>query len=159
MLVETIKMRLFLGFLTVGVLAASLFAAAAQATGDPDEAIKYRQLVMRSNSLHIGAIAAILKGKVPYVGHIVFHARALRDDSLMYDDIFPTDSNLGLTRAKPEIWQQPEKFKAAVIAFQEASAVLLQAAESGVMGAVGAVVGAVGKSCGGCHNPFRAPKE
>ena len=150
----------FRGVLMVGVLATALLGAAAvQATGDPDEAIKYRQMVMRSNAEHLGAIAAILKGKVPHGGHIIGHARALREASLMYDDIFPPDSDFGLTRAKPEIWEQPEKFKAALQNFQMAAENLLVAAESGDMGAIGAAARGLGMGCGGCHKPFRAPKE
>ena len=146
--------------LTVAVLAVALFAAAAaQATGDPDEAIKYRQMVMSSLGSHIGAIAAVLKGKVAHNGHILGHAKAMQAASRMLDDIFPDDSDFGLTRAKPDIWQQPGKFKTVKKAFQDASVVLVQAAESGDMGAIGAALGAVGKSCGGCHKPFRAPKE
>jgi cytochrome c556 len=141
------------------ILAASLFGAAAQATGDPDEAIQYRQKVMSGLGAHIGAIADVLKGKVPHGGHIIGHARAMQAASLMLDDIFPPDSDFGLTRAKPEIWEQPEKFKAGIKAFQDAAVVLVKAAESGDMGAIGDALGGVGKSCGGCHKPFREPKE
>lgn len=149
----------FRRLLTAGLLAGALFIPTAQASGDPDEAIKYRLLVMSSLGDHIGAIAAVLKGKVAHKSHILGHARAMQAASLMLDDIFPADSDFGLTRAKPEIWQQPEKFMAAIRAFQDASAVLVQAAETGDMAAVGAALGGVGKSCGGCHKPFRAPKE
>ena len=149
----------FRRILTVGVLAAALLATAAQASGDPDEAIKYRQMVMSSIGDHIGAIVAVLKGKVAHKSHILGHARAMQAASLMLDDIFPPDSDFGLTRAKPEIWQQPEKFKAGVKTFQDAAVVLVQAAESGDMGAIGAALNGVGNACGGCHKPFRAPKE
>ena len=146
--------------LLVGVLAAALFAAAAApAAADPAEDLKYRQMVMSSIGSHIGAIAAVLKGKVPHGGHIVGHARAMQAASRMLDDIFPPGSDVGETRAKPDIWQQPEKFKAGVKAFQDASVQLVQAAESGDMGAIGDALGGVGKSCGGCHKPFRKPKE
>ena len=159
MFVEIIEMFKFRRVLTVGVLATALLATAAQASGDPDEAIKYRQMVMSSLGAHIGAIAAVLKGKVSHSGHIVGHARAMQAASLMLNDIFPPDSDFGLTRAKPEIWQQPDKFKAGLKTFQDAAVVLVQAAESGDMGAIGDALGGVGKACGGCHKPFRAPKE
>ena len=145
--------------LMVTILAAFLFAVIAQATGDPDDAINYRQKVMNGNVAHIGAIADVLKGKVPHSSHILGHARALQALSLMLDDIFPPDSDFGQTRAKPEIWQQPEKFKAVVKAYQDATVVLVQAAKSGDMAAIGDAMGGVGKSCGGCHKPFRKPKD
>lgn len=147
-------------FLTVGILAAVLFGVtAAPAAGDPAEDIKYRQMVMDSIGSHIGAIVAVIKGKVPYGAHIVGHAQAMQAASRMLDDIFPPGSAVGQTRAKPDIWQQPEKFKAVLKAFQDASINLVQAAESGDMGAIGEALGVVGKSCGGCHKPFRKPKE
>ena len=149
----------FRRILTVGVLAAALLATSAQASGDPEEAIKYRQMVMGSFNNHISAIIAVLKDKVPHKSHILGHARAMQAASLMLDDIFPPDSDFGLTRAKPEIWQQPEKFKAGVKTFQNAAVVLVQAAESGDMGAIGEALGGVGNGCAGCHKPFRAPKE
>ena len=146
--------------LTAGALAAALLSVpAARAAGDPNEAIKYRQMVMSSIGAHIGAIAAVLKGKVPHGGHILGHAKAMHAASHMLDDIFPPDSGVGETRAKPEIWEQPEKFKAGVKVFQDASAVLVKAAESGDMAAIGDAIGDVGKACGGCHKPFRKPKE
>lgn len=147
-------------FLTAGALTAALLSVpAAQAAGDPNEAIKYRQMVMSSIGAHIGAIAAVLKGKVPHGGHILGHAKAMHAASHMLDDIFPPDSGVGETRVKPAIWQKPVEFKAAVTAFQKTSAVLVEAARSGDMGAIGAAIGDVGKSCGGCHKPFRKPKE
>lgn len=160
MFMETIKMRVFLGFFMVGVLAVSLFAAsAAQAAGDPVDAFQYRLKIMSSLSAHIGSIADVLKGKVAYTDHIVGHARALQAAGRMLEDVFPPGSDVGETRSKPEIWQQPEKFKAAMQAFQTATDGLVAAAESGDMGAIGNALGPVGKGCGGCHKPFRKPKE
>ncbi len=147
-------------FLTVGVLTAALFGVtAAPAAGDPVEDLNYRLKVMRSLSAHIGSIAAVLKGKVPHASHIVGHARAMQAAGRMLDDICPPGSDVGESRAKPEIWQQPDKFKAAMRAFQTASDDLVAAAETGDMGAIGAALGGAGKGCGGCHKPFRKPKE
>ena len=43
--------------------------------------------------------------------------------------------------------------------FEEASQNLLAAAEGGDMGEIKAKFGATAKTCGGCHKPFRKPKE
>ncbi len=139
--------------------AAVLFAGvAAQAADDPKNVIKYRRAVMSSIAAHITGIAAVVKGEVSFTGHLPAQARALHDMSLLIGDLFPPGTDVGVTRAKPEIWQQPEKFAAAIKALQTASAELLAAAESGDVNAVGAKLGPVGKACGGCHKPFRKPK-
>ena len=134
-------------------------SATAWAAEKPEDSLNYRKKVMSSIGAHIGAIGDVLKGKVSHSNHVVGHARAMQAASLMLDDIFPPGSDVGDSRAKPEIWQQWDKFKAAIKAYQDASVILVQAAESGDMGAVGAAMDGVGKSCGGCHKPFRKPKE
>jgi cytochrome c556 len=153
------RIRGLLSTVIVGLLAVGLLGATARATGEPDNLIKYRQTVMSGIGAHIGAIAAVVKGEVPYAGHVAEHARALHAASLMVPDLFPPDSDFGITRAKPEIWEKWAEFETAIKAFQDASATLAEAANSGDMAAVGAALGGVGKSCGGCHKPFRAPKE
>ena len=151
--------RGFVRTLTLGLFVAVLAAGAAEAASDPANAIAYRQKVMSGIGSHIGAIAAVLKGEVSHAGHIVGHARAMQAASTMLPDIFPPGSGVGETRAKPEIWRNWTKFEAGLKAFQSATAKLVEAAESGDMGAIGAALGVVGDSCGGCHKPFRKPKE
>lgn len=152
-------MRGFIRYLTLGLFLAGLAAGAAEAASDPANVIAYRQKIMTGITSHIGAIAAVLKGEVSYAGHIVGHARAMQAASTMFLDIFPPGSGVGETRAKPEIWQDWAKFEAGIKAYQTATARLVEAAESGDMGAIGAALGGVGESCGGCHKPFRKPKE
>ena len=36
---------------------------------------------------------------------------------------------------------------------------LAMAADTGDKGAIGKAMGALGKGCGGCHKPFRGPKN
>ena len=132
---------------------------AAEAADDPNNVIKYRRAVMASIAAHITDIAAVVKGDVSFTSHVPAQARALHDMSLLIGDLFPAGTDVGVTRAKPEIWQQPEKFAAAIKTLQARSADLLAAAESGDMGTVGAKLGPLGKACGGCHKPFRKPKK
>ena len=154
------KTRGLLRFITAGTIAAGLFAgAAAQAADDPANVIKYRQTVMGSIGAHIGAIAAVVKGEVSFTGHVAKHARAMHAASLMIPDIFPPGSDVGETRAKPDIWQNWAKFEAAYKTLQAETGELARVADSGDMAAVGAQLGKVGESCGGCHKPFRKPKE
>jgi cytochrome c556 len=59
------------------------------------------------------------------------------------------------TRAKPEIWSEPEKFKQALDRFQAEAIKLVEASKVGSLDAVRPVFGGVAKACGACHDTFR----
>ena len=121
--------------------------------------LQHRQKVMQAIGGHMGAIGAILKNKLPYQGTIAAHAQGLQMTSTVIEDAFKKKITEGRTDSKPDIWQDWEKFAAAAKKMGEESGKLAQVAQSGDMAAIGAQVKAVGKSCGGCHKPFRKPKE
>ena len=142
--------------LTVGLF----LAAAGQgfAVDTPESLVKYRQAVMKAIGGNTGAIASVVKGETSYGPHVVHHARSIKEMSGLVADIFPPESNYDnykKTNALPEVWSQPAKFKQAVEAFQAAAVKLAEVAEGGDMQAIGAQFGELGKSCGGCHKPFR----
>lgn len=141
------------------LLAMGVWVAPAVAADDPANVIKYRQKIMSAVGAHMGSIGAVLKGEVSFSGHVADHARALQATSMMAADIFPPGSGVGETRAMTKIWDNWAKFEKAVKAFQVATGALVEAAESGDMTAVGAAMGNLGNACGGCHKPFRKPKE
>jgi cytochrome c556 len=74
---------------------------------------------------------------------------------------FPAGSGpeAGKTRARPEIWSQPEEFKAAMKLFSDAAPKLTAAANSGDAGAIRAAFGDVGQSCKNCHDKFRTKED
>ena len=155
-----IKRRLrhaILGSLAVVVALAGMDAV--EAADEPANVIKYRQTIMQSHGAHLRPIAMVITGEVSYTEHIVAHARAAHAVSLMLEDVFPEGTDVGDTRAKPEIWQDKAKFEAAVKALQTATGELVSLAESGDLAAIGAQLQKVGQACGGCHKPFRKKKE
>ena len=113
--------RLWVFAFFLGAAVALAGAAAVNAADDPANILKYRKKVMQAHGAHIGAIAAVVKGEVSYSGHVAAHARALHATSMMVSDVFPPGSAVGDSRAKPEIWQEPAKFAAAVKALQTES--------------------------------------
>ena len=143
----------------VGVLAivvgAALGLANVAAAADADNAIKYRKANMKALGGHMGSVVAIIKGEVGHTGHLAGHAAAIAAIGEWVGDLFPAGSGEGDTKALPVIWEKPDDFKKAVAAFAEASARLAEVAEGSDMKAVGPAVGALGKTCGGCHKPFR----
>ena len=141
---------------------ALIMAAQSVAAGSSEDEVKYRKSVMKAIGGHTGAIAAVVKGQVSYGAHVASHARGIKDMSLLVGDVFPANSgpdSFKDTRALAKIWDEPTKFKEAVTAFQQAAAKFADIAESGDSGAIAAGLGDLGKSCGGCHKPFRAEKK
>ena len=151
-------MRQSLVTLVVLGLSCTLSLAVVQAQSD-EAFIEYRQKVMQGISANMGAIGGILKNKLPYGSHIATHASEINMLSKLIEAAFKKESTAGKTDAKPEIWQDWDKFVAAAKAMGEESGKLAEVARTGDMDAIGAQVKALGKSCGDCHKPFRKPKE
>jgi len=59
------------------------------------------------------------------------------------------------SRAKPEIWSEPERFAAALRQFDLAADGLMQASKSGDIAAIKAQFRKLEVSCKNCHDPFR----
>ncbi|RMF87738.1 MAG: cytochrome c [Nitrospinota bacterium] len=150
--------RWSIGVLTLIAFTLLLFPLSVQAQSD-EAFIIYRQKLMRANGAHMGAIADILKKKLPYTDHIATHAQGIHLVSKLIADAFKKEITAGKTDAKPEIWQDWEKFTAAADAMGKESARLAEIAQSGDMQAIVAQVKKLGGTCGDCHKPFRKPKE
>lgn len=105
----------------------------------------------------MGVIAAIMQGKVEHQSHLRGHAVGLNAASKSVRDIFPANSADGDTRAKAEIWSDPDGFKQAVMDFEQAADGLLSAVDSG--GNLGDALKALGGTCKGCHDDFRAKQN
>ncbi len=136
-----------------------LFSSATLAAEvDADSYIKYREGLMESAKNHSAGIGDILKGKLDLKANLIHHARALDETVGLFASAYPEGSDFGETRAKAEVWENPEGFAAAAKQSKEATAALLKAAEGGDIKAIGAAMADVGKSCKGCHKEFRAKK-
>ncbi len=148
--------------LTMAMILVLGFGAQALAVDEPQNVIKYRQAVMKAIGGHTGAIVGVVKGEVSYDGHVAAHARGINAMSKLLGGLFPKGSGRDVypeTRALPEIWNDWDKFGAAAKNMEVQSAKLVAAAESGDVAAIGAQLQNLGKSCGGCHKPFRAEKK
>ena len=63
------------------------------------------------------------------------------------------------TRAKPEIWEQMDKFKATLVTLKSEEQKLLTAVQGGDKAAAKTAFGDAGKNgCGDCHGTFRGPQ-
>lgn len=131
-------------------------APAEAAAQDPTPVMEYRQTIMNSLNAHRGALTAILNEDVPHEGHVLGHALSLQQLSVMASDIFPEGSHGDGSRALPDIWEDATGFGEALSAFQSAADALAEAARGGDVAAVGEAARGFGRTCGGCHRPFRA---
>jgi cytochrome c556 len=138
-----------------------LLVGVAQADGHEKDAarLKYRQSLMSIVGTNMGAIGDIMKNQLALPGAIANHAGQMAESAALIAGAFEHEITDGPTDAKPEIWQDWAKFEKAIADYQEAARGLQTAAASGDPAAVGPAMKALGKSCGGCHKPFRKPKE
>lgn len=134
------------------------------ADGHLAKAVKARQALMQVYSFNLGNLGAMAKGKAAYNAEAAANfannlaAAAAMKNGAMWPK--GTD-NVALgttTRAKPEIWSTYPKVAEASKALVAASAAMAKVAGNGLEALQGSI-GDVGKSCGGCHKPFRAKKK
>jgi cytochrome c556 len=136
----------------------------AQSAGDKlDKAIASRQGYMKIVVWEAGPLFGMAKGKMEYnAGEAQAHAANLKAISQYpVETLFlPGTSSAdkpGKTRALPEIWKDGAGVAKAFKNWRSAIDGVVAAAGKG-QGELAAAVGALGKSCGGCHKPFRAKK-
>lgn len=145
----------------VVTLAFAAGAARAQ-TADPkadEAALKYRQSLMEAIGGDMAAIGDILKYRMNLPGHVAAHADSMASHAKLISAAFERKVTAGPTDAEPAIWEKPDEFAQKVKDFETESAKLAEVARGSDPAALGAQVKAVGKSCGGCHDSFRKPKE
>lgn len=145
-------------FLVVCALTACAAVTSAQAQfAKAEDAIKYRKAALTVMATHFSRIGAMVQGKAP------FDAKAAADNAEIVATLsklpwsaFGEGTDLGDTKAKPEIWKDSAKFKAAAEKLQTEAAKLMVAAQSGKEDAIKAAFSATGGACKACHDDFRS---
>jgi len=122
----------------------------------PEDAIKYRKSAMFVMASHFGRVGAMANGKIP------FDAKAAADNAeiaTMMSKLpfagFVEGTDKGETKAKPEIWSEADKFRAAQTKMQDEMVKLNAAAKTGDLAQIKAAFGPVGQACKSCHDNFR----
>ena len=144
-------------FKFVVAMAFAGLAASAHAQFKPEDAILYRQGIMKAQRWNLTPIALMIQGKMPY-DQAVLLAKAQRLNALasMTGDGFVAGSEAGApTKARPEIWSNAAGFKQAWEGFAAETPKLVAAAQSGNMDQIKAAFGPVVKACDNCHDNFR----
>lgn len=122
----------------------------------PEDAIKYRKAAFNVMATHFSRVGAMANGRIP------FDAKAAAENaeiatvmSKLPYTAFGEGTDKGDTKAKPEVWAEADKFRAAAAKMQEEMAKLNAAAKSGNQDTIKAAFGPVGQACKGCHDHFR----
>ncbi len=139
----------------VALAAAIGFAGIAGLSQAQTDVIKQRQADMKANGASMKAINGILEASGP-AADVAAEATKINAKAMEIATLFPTGSDQGDTKAKPEIWQDPDDFAAKLKALQDESAMLVTAANGGDMAAVKAQYDKLGGTCGGCHKIYKA---
>ncbi|MGE0151795.1 MAG: cytochrome c [Reyranellaceae bacterium] len=103
----------------------------------------------------MGAIKKVIDDK-GNAADVVPHATKIVELEKQFVTLFPAGSDKGDTKALPTIWSDMAGFQAASKATETAAMNLADAGKSGDLTKVAAAFGAAGKSCGDCHDKYRA---
>jgi cytochrome c556 len=142
-----------IGAVLTGVFGVGL----AFAQGSP---IKQRQAIMKANGEAVGLVSKMAKGEVPYDAKAAAGAmKSINASAVKFTTLFPDGTETGEnTRAKPEIWKNKKDFTDWGKQLEEDAAKAEQAAAGG-LDSMKTALAAVGKTCGGCHDDYRAPEK
>ena len=134
-------------------LAVSLSPAQAHDDKDP------RHIAMTSLGKNMKAIGKGLRsGSI--TPEMKSQAQEIVDVSDRLVSLFPKEDHQAKdSRAKPEIWTDMAGFRKANQNFQAAARAFVKALSGTDVAAAQAAQKNVGKTCGGCHKPYRLPKK
>jgi cytochrome c556 len=96
-------------------------------------------------------------------GKVPFDAKAAADNAAIAESMaklpwaaFGEGTDLGDTKAKPEIWKEQAKFKQAADKLQVEMGKLAAAAKTGNLDSIKTAFNATSGTCKACHDDFRA---
>jgi cytochrome c556 len=166
---KDIYMRVFRNLKKLSAIAlcsAVLFVPTVAMTQDNADAkaIATRQGYMKLVVWEAGPLFGMAKGDMAYDAEAAkTHAANLKIISqypvggLFWPDT-SSENYPGKTRALPKIWEDQAGFSKALTEWQAAVETVNSEAGNG-QPALAAAIGELGKSCGGCHKPFRAKED
>ncbi len=146
---KTVGAMLGLAIFSLGLPATAQFAK-------PEDAIKYRKSALTLTAAHFGRIGAMVQGKAPFDAKVAAdNADLVVTFSKLPWAAFVDGSDVGETKAKPEIWKQSAKFKEASDKLQQEAVKLAAAAKTGKEDAIKTAFMATAGACKACHDDFR----
>ncbi len=151
---------------TLALVIAAMAVSAMPSSVDAQMAgksIEARRALMKNNGKNMKVIVGFVKKGMGTAADAAKSARMIASNIAQLPNHYPKGtaqgSGAGNTRAKAEIWTEWARFAGASAKGTELALNLAMAADTGDKGAIGKAMGALGKGCGGCHKPFRGPKN
>jgi cytochrome c556 len=142
--------------LIVALTSLTLLAPAQAQFAKAEDAVKYRKNSLFVMQQHWARVGAMAQGRVP------FDAKVAQDNMDVVATLaklpwaaFGEGTDKGDTRAKPDIWKEPAKFKDAADKFQAEVLKLNAAAKTGNLDNLKAAFGSAAPTCKACHDNFR----
>jgi len=127
------------------------------AEGAQGKAIRARQSAYHVMGHQMGLINAVIKGDLPFdKASLKLRAQTVDLVGRLVGENFPTGSDKGETKAKPNVWKDAQRFKELAVASQAETAKLLAAADKGELDDIKSAYGSASKSCKSCHDEFKA---
>ena len=136
-------------------------AGAATLPDTPEAAaFNFRDGLMKTVQWKVGKLRAMAQGEVPV--DEAFAKKSAHDVATlagMITEGFIPNSIVPGSAATPEIWMNFPDFTQKAADLKTAAQALADAADQNGFEASKGLVDAVGKSCGGCHRPYRKRQE
>jgi cytochrome c556 len=148
---ENMKKTLAFAFASA-FLASALPAMAADETNG---VIVHRQGIYKSVSGHMHGLKSIVILKNGPKENLAYHAEGILAAYKHLGDAFPAGTDVGITKAKPNIWTERAKFDAAGKKSFEAASAMVEAAKSGKPDQAESAFKALGATCKACHDDFK----
>jgi cytochrome c556 len=127
----------------------------------PETLVDQRVAAMRLQGKYFyGSLLPMAQGKIPYDANVAARNAGYLEvlAKMPWDGFEPSTKDLK-TRTLPDVYAEPAKFKAAQDNLNAEVSKLVAATKSGNEASVKAAILDVNKSCGSCHDTFRAKAQ
>lgn len=123
----------------------------------PNQVLTKRVQIFKQLNRAMEPIGHVAQGAKPYQrAEFLVMAQDLEKLSTKPWPYFTPDGNYPPTRAKPEVWSQPDAFRLAQDSYLAEVRQLVQAASAGDLPAIRSATDRIGRSCKSCHEKFRS---
>lgn len=140
----------------IAVALGSAVSAQALAQANPNQLIADRKGAMDLQAKYLGPLVGMARGRVPFDAQI-----AQRNSEYLavltqmpWDDFQQSTAASERTRAKPELYKDPAKFKKHIDGLHAEVQKLVTAGRGGNAEAVKAAAFSVARACNACHEDF-----
>ena len=127
----------------------------------PETLVENRQAKMTLQGKYLYSLIPMAQGRIPYDPKIVArnadYLNAL--ESMAWEDFDPRTVDVKDTRALPDIYKQPEKFKTARDNFEAQLTKFMATVKSGDEPSTKTAIVELNKVCNACHTAFRRGRD